>query len=126
AGRACYLSTGLGGRWRGCRSSERAALHIMGGSRMVKRFHLQVMVFIPLAGTNVEFGYALALIPWRGGEALVESLPQQIRKKMMIAVPTPLVVQRDEEQVGVFEIFQGGLPCSSLLSSQRARTVTCR
>ena len=29
---------------------------------------------------------------------------------MVIAVPTPLVVQGDEEQVGVFEIFQGFLP----------------
>src|SRR5215475_13535573 len=31
----------------------------------------------------------------------------------MIAVPPPLVVQRDEEQVGVFERFQGGLSRNS-------------
>ncbi len=29
---------------------------------------------------------------------------------MVIAVPTPLVVQGDDEQVGLFEIFQGLLP----------------
>src|SRR6202011_4502453 len=41
------------------------------------------------------------------------SLPQQLSEEMVIAVPTPLVVQRDEEQVGVFEIFQGFSPGSS-------------
>ena len=42
----------------------------------------------------------------------MESLPQQISEEMVIAVPTPLVVQRDDEQVGAFEIFQGCLPGS--------------
>jgi hypothetical protein len=28
---------------------------------------------------------------------------------MVIAVPTPLVVQGDDEQIGAFEIFQEGL-----------------
>ncbi|HEV2655216.1 MAG TPA: hypothetical protein VGT82_09655 [Ktedonobacteraceae bacterium] len=40
----------------------------------------------------------------------MESLPQQLRKEMVIAVPAPLVVQRDEKQVGAFERVQGGLP----------------
>ena len=42
----------------------------------------------------------------------MQSLPQQFGKEMVIAVPTPLVIQRDNEQVGVFEIFQGFLPGS--------------
>src|SRR5438128_850229 len=67
------------------------------------------MVFIPLAGTNVEFGDALALIPSRS-EALVQSLPQQLSEEMVIAVPPPLVVQRDNEQVGAFERVEDGLP----------------
>src|SRR5260221_538933 len=82
----------------------------MGGSSMVKRFKREAMVFIPEAGTEVQFGHTTSLISWRGGGTLVQSLPQQIRKEMMIAVPTPLVVQGDDEQVGMFEIFQGGLP----------------
>ena len=86
------------------------ALNIIGSNRMVKRFHLQAMVFIPEAGTDVQFGHALPFIPWRRGDALVQSLPQQIREEMVIAVPPPLVVQGDEEQVGAFEIFQGCLP----------------
>ena len=42
----------------------------------------------------------------------MQSLPQQIGKEMVIAVPAPLVIQGDDEQVGVFEIFQGFLPGS--------------
>ena len=38
---------------------------------------------------------------------LAQPLSQQIGKEMVIAVPTPLVVQWDDEQVGLFEIFQG-------------------
>ncbi len=40
----------------------------------------------------------------------MQSLSQQIGKEMVIAVPTPLVVKGDEEQVGAFEIFQDFSP----------------
>ena len=85
-------------------------LNIIGGNRMVKRFYLQAMVFIPDAGTDVQFVHLAFRISWRGGEALVQSLPQQIGEEMVIAVPPPLVVQGDKEQVGAFEMFQGCLP----------------
>ena len=39
-------------------------------------------------------------------------MPQNIGKEMVIAIPMPLVIQGDDEQVGVFEIFQGFLPGS--------------
>ena len=35
-----------------------------------------------------------------------QPLPQQIGKEPVIAIPLPLVIQRDDEQVGAFEIFQ--------------------
>src|SRR5262245_4428854 len=82
------------------------ALQIIGGSRMVKRFKLKAIVFVPLAGTDVQFVHATFRVPWRCGDALVESLPQQIGKEMVIAVPTPLVVQGDDEQVGAFKLFE--------------------
>src|SRR5690349_21342924 len=88
------------------------ALNIIGGSCVVKRFKLQAIVFIPLAGTDVRFVHAAVRIPCRCGGALVQSLPQQIGEEMVIAVPTPLVVQWDDEQVSVLEIFQGCLPGS--------------
>src|SRR5687767_4858745 len=42
----------------------------------------------------------------------MESLPQQISEEMVIAVPTPLVVQRNDEQVGPLEILESFLPGS--------------
>ena len=86
----------------------------MGGGRMVKRFNLQAIVLIPLAGT---YGNCRPLPPpaspmTHEAAALVQSLPQQIGEEMVIAVPAPLVVQGDEEQVGVFEVVQGCLPGS--------------
>jgi hypothetical protein len=80
----------------------------MGGSSMVKGFKLQVIVFVPLAGPDVQFVYAAFGIPGRGGEALVEPLPQQIGKEMVITEPSPLVVEGDDEQVGAVERFEDG------------------
>src|SRR5881227_4097116 len=81
----------------------------MGGSSMMKRFNLQSMVFIPYAGTTVQFGHIPHLISCRRGASLLQSLSQQISEEMVIAVPTPLVVQGNEEQVGVFDILEGFL-----------------
>src|SRR6059058_4878781 len=82
----------------------------MGGSRMVKRFNRESMVFIPDAGTTVQFGHIPHLISCRRGAALLQSLSQQISEELVIAVPPPLVVQGDEEQVGAFDILEGFLP----------------
>src|SRR5688572_20836038 len=88
-----------------------SALNIIGGGSMPKGFKRKSIVFIPLAGADVQFVHAtfFILCPCGGGKALLESLPQQIRKEMVITVPAPLVVQRDDEQVGAFKIFQGFL-----------------
>ena len=40
----------------------------------------------------------------------MQPLPQQLGEEMVIAVPAPLVVQGDDEQVGVLEVLQGLLP----------------
>src|ERR1700730_5477254 len=82
----------------------------MGGSRMVKRFNLQSIVFIPDAGTTVQFGHIPHLVSCRRGASLMQTLSQQIREELVIAIPTPLVVQGDEEQVGVFDRLEGCLP----------------
>ena len=82
------------------------APNIIGSRRMLKRFDLQTLLLTPLAGTLMEFGQAIPLILWRRGDLLVESLPQQIRKEMVIAIPASLVIQRDDEQVGSLQLFQ--------------------
>jgi hypothetical protein len=74
---------------------------IVGGGGMVKCLDFQPIVFIPPACAIVQFRR-------RGGVPL-QPLPQQIREKMVIAVPAPLVIEGNDEQVGVFEVFQGRL-----------------
>src|SRR4051794_23790007 len=88
------------------------AFNIIGGDGMVKGFQLQAMVFIPLTGTDVEFGHAGPLIPGGRGVALAQSLSQQIGEKMVVAIPAALVVQGDEEEVSAREVFEGCLPGS--------------
>ena len=81
-----------------------STLDIIGRSRMAESLEHQVIVFIPLAGMDMQFGD-----PSRG-ETLPQPFAKQISKEMVIAVPAPLVVLRDDEQVGALEIFQGCLP----------------
>ncbi len=72
---------------------------------MLKCFHLKAIVFVPLAGTDVQFVQAALFIPGRGRDVLVEPLPQQIGEEMMIPVPVPLVIHGNEEQIGALQIF---------------------
>ena len=80
------------------------ALDIIGRSRMAEGLEHQVIVFIPLAGMDMQFGD-----PSRG-ETLPQPFAKQISKEVVIAVPASLVVLRDDEQVGALDIFQGCLP----------------
>ena len=64
-----------------------------------------VIVGEPVTGATMERGQPGVL---GAGKAVL----QQPGKEMVVAVPTPLVVQGDDEQVGMFEIFQGFLPGS--------------
>ena len=47
------------------------------------------------------------------GIALEESVPEHVRKQLVVAVPLPAVVERDQEEVGSLELDQhlgGALP----------------
>src|SRR5262249_26351964 len=46
----------------------------------------------------------------RGGDALVQALPEDLSKEVVIAVPPSLMVQGDQEQIGAFQIVQRRLP----------------
>src|SRR5262249_11877572 len=82
------------------------AVKIAGGGGMVKSFELEPVVSEPGAGATMQVGNCQHLIRCGGPGNLMQSLAQQISEEMMIAVPTPLVVQRDNEQVGVLDVFQ--------------------
>src|SRR5688572_23868964 len=70
----------------------------------------------------MEFGHVPPSIPRRRGAPLVQSLSQQITKEVVIAIPAPLVIQRDDEEIDAFEIFQGGLPGSTGLRSTASQS----
>ncbi len=42
----------------------------------------------------------------------MEALPQQFRKEMMIAIPLPFIVERENKQVRAFQICQRSAACS--------------
>ena len=99
-------------------SRRSAAVQIMGRCGMVKGFQLQAIVFIPAAGPDVQAGHVVRLL-------LVQTLPQQLAKEVVVAIPAPLVVQRDDEEVGAFEVGQGFLPgCGGVLQDGIAQRAT--
>ena len=69
---------------------------------MLEGFDLEAVGLVPLAGTEV------VLIHTSGRDRdLLAPLPQQIGEQMVVAVPAPLVVEGDDEQVGPIEVFEG-------------------
>ena len=76
------------------------ALDILSRGCMTKGFKSQAVVLIPFAGANVAFGDISR------GEGLTQAFAQQIPKKMVIAIPLPLVVQGNDEKVGALEILK--------------------
>src|SRR5688572_17367785 len=85
------------------------ALDIMGSRGMPKCFHLKAILFIPLAGTDVQLAQAALLISGPSRQSLMQALSQQIGKEMMVAVPAPLVVQGYQEEVCALQILEGFL-----------------
>src|SRR5579871_6986086 len=87
-----------------------SALHIMSSCRMLKRFKTKIVLFIPLAGLDVQGIHLACRLSRRGGKALGQALPQQFSEEVVITIPPSLVVQRDDKQVCVVKIVQGSLP----------------
>ena len=88
------------------------ARHIIGCRCMMKSLNFQIAVFIPTAGTYMQFvNQRIA--------CLCQALAQQIGKKMVIAVPASFVIQRHKEQIGLFKRFQGFLSGNSRIVHNR-------
>ena len=79
---------------------SRSPLERLGFQGVVQGIQHQAMLFIPFAGADMQF------FDFTWGERLPYPLAQQISKKMMIAVPTSLMIQWNNKQVGLFKIFQ--------------------
>jgi hypothetical protein len=48
-----------------------------------------------------------------------QTLSQPVGKKLVIAIPAPLVIEHEQEQAGMFEVFQYRLPGGTAGSSIR-------
>ena len=80
----------------------RCPLEILGAQSMLYRLIDEPVLLVPLTGPAVQRWHLLRL-------GLAQSLAQQVGKEMVIAIPTPLLVQGDDEQIGAFQHFQGRL-----------------
>src|SRR5829696_10341516 len=69
---------------------------------MMHRFGSQPLSLEPYAGASVQLRKEI-------GVGFAQPLAQYVSKEMMVAVPSPLFVQRDHEQVRVLEVLQGFL-----------------
>src|SRR5262245_35509742 len=72
-----------------------------GGQRVLHGVGEQPLLFIPGAGAAVQRRNARIMSATR------ETLSQHPAQEVMITIPAPLVIQRNEEQVGAFEVFEG-------------------
>ena len=60
------------------------------------------VLFVPFTRPLVKNGRPLL-------SGFMQALAQQLGKKMVIAIPVPRLIQRNDEEVGVFQHFQGRL-----------------
>ncbi len=59
----------------------------------------QPVFLVPLTGPPVQLGYKISFL-------LVQALAQKVSEKLVIAIPAPLVIQRNDKEIVTFEIFQ--------------------
>ncbi len=76
-------------------------LHVMASRSMLEGLDLEAVSLIPLAGTEVVLVHVLAR------DRMLAPLPQQLGEQVVVAIPAPLVVQGDAEQVCPLEILEG-------------------
>src|SRR5438034_6206534 len=81
----------------------RSPLEIMCCQSMIDSFGNEAMVFEPGACPLMENGEQVRM-------CLGEAKAQRLCKEMVVAVPGALIVQRQQEEVGLLEPFQCGLP----------------
>src|SRR6266853_2329858 len=60
------------------------------------------MFLAPATGATMQFGY-------QGGLCLLQAATQHLGKELMVAIPAPLIVERDDKQVRLLEPLQHGL-----------------
>ena len=84
---------------------------VHGRKGVVYRLMHHSVLFEPLDGAQMQDCQAIRVIPPETG-------PQQVRKQMMIAVPAPFGVQRNDEQIpplkGIKHLFSITIACDGI------------
>ncbi|MCB0202602.1 MAG: hypothetical protein KDI03_21225, partial [Anaerolineae bacterium] len=73
---------------------------ILGAQGMLNGCIGESVLFVPFTRPLVKNGRPLL-------SGFMQALAQQLGKKMVIAIPVPRLIQRNDEEVGVFQHFQG-------------------
>jgi hypothetical protein len=84
-----------------CRKLIARPVDVTGADSMLDRVGGEAMLRVPVGRPEVK----------RGGPRRVrdrQSRAEQLREQVVIAIPAPLVVERDQEDVGLFEPFERG------------------
>src|SRR5512147_3212679 len=84
-------------------NQNRRPLEILGAKRVLDRLIDVSVPFKPLGGETMEGGDLFWMCS-------MELLAQHFGEQMMVTVPTPIVIERDNEEVGQIKILQGLLP----------------
>ena len=87
-------------------------LDISSSKRVLYRFGEPSLLLIPAAGSQVEVGHQRLI-------SLLQARAQGLGKQVVIAIPVPLVIQRDDKKVG---LLQRGKPRLALLLASHCGT----
>jgi hypothetical protein len=66
---------------------------------MLHRFRNHTLLLEPARRTPMQLGHTLGVL-------LAQPVPQQVGEQVMVAVPAPLLIKRDEKQVGPLELIE--------------------
>ena len=81
----------------------RGYLQVTGRQGVAHRVGGQAVFGKPGSSAAVEGGHSV----WLG---LRQVAAQELGKEVVVAVPVPLLVERDDEEVGLFQLLEGALP----------------
>ncbi len=85
-------------------------LHIGNRQGMGHRLYEETVLLVPLAGVEVEVRNTC-------GPKLPQPTAQHLGKQVVVAIPLPPVIERDEEQIGPLHILQ---QCLTIITSAQS------
>ena len=101
-------------------NDSNSTIHIPCRKSMRKRFFDETVLFKPPAGTAVESRHLIRAV------LTLKAVPQQISEQMVVAVPSALLIEQHQEQVGLRDPFNDLLALGGGRSQSMPHTVARR